>query len=395
MAVYKRGEIWWYRFVWEGREIRLSSKQGNKRVAEQMQAAHRTSLAKGEVGLREAKKTPTLKEFAEGEFMVHVRNHFEQKPATVTYYASGIRMICAYSPFASLRLDEIKAEQLNQFIQHLKGFSFEVSTINRKLQVLRRVFKLAMEWERTTRALPMVRLLPGEKRRERVLSIEEEEAFLDAARSNGEEIMEAYKRALSGIRATMRGEEPQRPRDPFALYHLSVILLDCALRPEEAYRLKWTEYRDGALHIRHGKTASARRVIPVTERGQAILEMRREEFSGEEWIFPAPTKLGHVDQSSLKRQHAKACTMAEVAPFVPYTFRHTRLTRWAEVMDPYTLAHLAGHADFSTTKRYVHPREETIREAMRKAEEVQSRHKIRHSDKSGEFGKESPSTVIN
>jgi len=33
-------------------------------------------------------------------------------------------------------------------------------------------------------------------------------------------------------------------------------------------------------------------------------------------------------------------------------------------MDPYTVAYLAGHSDFSTTKRYVHPQAETVRAAM-------------------------------
>ena len=238
-----------------------------------------------------------------------------------------------------------------------------------------------MEWERTTRVLPIVRLLQGEKRRERVLSIEEEDAYLAAAQGIGEALLSAYSRALEGIRATQRGEQPVNPRDPYGLYHLAMILLDCALRPEEAYRLRWEQYRDGSLHIRHGKTASARRVIPVTERVRAVLEMRKAAFSEEEWIFAAPTKSGHIDSSSMKKQHAKACAAAGVVPFVPYTCCHTRLTRWAEVMDPYTLAHLAGHADFSTTKRYVHPREETIREALKRAEEVQARHKIRHMGK--------------
>jgi len=36
-------------------------------------------------------------------------------------------------------------------------------------------------------------------------------------------------------------------------------------------------------------------------------------------------------------------------------------------MDPYTLAYLAGHSDFAMTKRYVHPRQETVRRAMEKA----------------------------
>lgn len=44
----------------------------------------------------------------------------------------------------------------------------------------------------------------------------------------------------------------------------------------------------------------------------------------------------------------------------------TCLTRWAEHLDPYTLAYLAGHSDFGMTKRYVHPQKETVRKAMEK-----------------------------
>lgn len=52
MAVYKPGKVWWYKFVWNGELIRESTKQGNKRTAEQMEATHKASLAKGEVGIR-------------------------------------------------------------------------------------------------------------------------------------------------------------------------------------------------------------------------------------------------------------------------------------------------------------------------------------------------------
>ena len=59
--------------------------------------------------------------------------------------------------------------------------------------------------------------------------------------------------------------------------------------------------------------------------------------------------------------------MAKVAEFQLYTFRHTCLTRWAAHMDPYTLAYLAGHSDFSTTRRYVHPQVQTVKEAIERA----------------------------
>src|SRR5437899_719265 len=63
------GKFYWYRFVFDGKLIRESTKQGNDKVARQMEAAHRTALAKGEVGIREKKPAPTLKEFLESEFL--------------------------------------------------------------------------------------------------------------------------------------------------------------------------------------------------------------------------------------------------------------------------------------------------------------------------------------
>jgi len=107
--------------------------------------------------------------------------------------------------------------------------------------------------------------------------------------------------------------------------------------------------------------------------------MRRSIAGDSEWVFPASTKSGHIEQSSLKTKHETACKLAGVEHFPPYTFRHTCLTRWSNVMDPFTLAYLAGHSDFSTTKRYVHPQKEQVLEAMRKAQEAQTPHKSRHS----------------
>ena len=49
MSIFKRGWIYWYKFMWNGDLIRESTKQGNDRIARQMEAAHKTSVAKGEV----------------------------------------------------------------------------------------------------------------------------------------------------------------------------------------------------------------------------------------------------------------------------------------------------------------------------------------------------------
>ncbi len=73
MCVYRHGKLWWYRFTWNAEAIRESTNQTNKRVAEQIEAAHKTSLAKGEVGIRDRVTVPKLPEFIEQKFSLTSR----------------------------------------------------------------------------------------------------------------------------------------------------------------------------------------------------------------------------------------------------------------------------------------------------------------------------------
>ena len=69
MSIYKRGKIYWYKFMWRGQLVRESTKQRSDKVARQMEAAHRTALAKGEVGIREKTPAPLLKDFLMDDFL--------------------------------------------------------------------------------------------------------------------------------------------------------------------------------------------------------------------------------------------------------------------------------------------------------------------------------------
>jgi len=239
MAVYKRGNVWWYRFTWNGKAIRESTKQTNKRVAEQIEAAHKTSLAKGEVGIRQKKRTPTVAEFAEKDFLPHVRSRFADKRSTLAYYGIQVGHLIAYPPLATAPIDSVTPDIISGFVDKCRAAEYEVSSINRALQVLRRMRRLAVEWGRVEKAMVPISLLPGERRRERVLSPAEENTYLEAARTIGEKILEAYTRAKKGIRATQRGQRPNEPEDPFRMRDVASVLLDCGLRPEECQSRTW------------------------------------------------------------------------------------------------------------------------------------------------------------
>src|SRR5579884_1766049 len=366
MGLYKRGDIYWYRFVWRGELIRESTRQSNKRAAQQMEAAHRAALAKGEAGIREKQPGPTLAEFIAAEVRPYLEARFRDKPKTLEYYRAGLRALASYEQLAKCRLESNCSEKIAGYVACLRAPSHAVATINRRLEVLRRVLRLATEWGRVDKLLPKVEMLPGENRRDRVLSPAEEVQYLAAAQKIGEETIVAYERALSGIRARLRGEQPIAPQDFYLLRDVTSMLIDTGMRPDERYRLKWEHVRESAVHVPFGKTANARRVIPLTQRAAMLLEMRRAAATSE-WVFPAATKSGHIEKSTLKKQHARACRMAAISPFTMYDLRHTCLTRWAAHMDAYTLAYLAGHSDFSTTRRYVHPQAETVRVAFERA----------------------------
>jgi integrase len=285
MAVFKQkgSKNWWYKFTWNGEPIRESTKQTNKRTAEQMEAAHKASLARGEVGIREKEPVPTLAAFADHQFLPFVRSTSAAKPNTVRFYEYSVANLKAYAKIASLPLDSITSENIAAFAAHRQSSDVEIATVNRDLATLRRIFHLAIEWQTVSKILPRVRLLPGENHRERVISFEEETAYLEAAVGIGREMDAAYQRALKGVRAVQRGQIPRQP-DSYLLPDVATILLDCTLRPEECFRLKWENFRDGLIDIHKGKGKGSRRRIPASQRVQAILEMRKGQ-STSAWIF--------------------------------------------------------------------------------------------------------------
>jgi integrase len=345
--------VYWYKFMWNGQLVRESTKQGNDKVARQMEAAHRTSLAKGEVGIRDKKPVPTVSAFIDRRFEPWARATFEKTSLKTwrDFYKVGIRAIKEYKALASLRLDEVTSEKAAEFAAYRQSQGLKVSTANSSLRVLRRILGVAVEWGELHSA-PKIKKLPGERHREHVVSFEEEAIYLATA------------------------SEP--------LSSVAAVLVDTGLRPEECFRLRWESItwfngRHGTLLVTHGKTAAARRVLPLTPRVRRILETRWANLGKplEGWIWPASTRSGHIEPSSLKKQHYKALKLSRVRPFVLYSLRHTFLTRLGESgCDTWTLARIAGHSSIAISARYVHPSHDAVLSAIDRL----GGHKIGHSE---------------
>ncbi len=183
---------------------------------------------------------------------------------------------------------------------------------------------------------PKVKLLRGEHHREHVVSRDEEVKYLAAASDS--------------------------------LADLASVLIDTGMRPEENARLRWESVswhqgQYGTLQVTHGKTAAARRMLPMSGRVREILERRwiAAKEPAEGWIWAAATASGHIEPSTTKKQHARALKLCGVRPFVLYSLRHTFLTRLGEAgCDAWTLARIAGHSSIAMSARYVHPSEDAV-----------------------------------
>ncbi|MFZ0703939.1 MAG: site-specific integrase, partial [Candidatus Acidiferrales bacterium] len=359
--IYKRGKFYWYKFLFNGKLVRESTKQGNDKVARTMESAHRTSLAKGEVGIREKKTVPTLTEFLKKEFLPFAETKHADKPATLRYYKTGAASLIP--SLGTMRLDEINDQHAQQFAARHSHLS--PSTINCGLRTLRRAIYLATEWGKLDRR-PKITLAKGERQRERVLTDREIDAYLAAC------------------------DQPWRDA--------ATIMLGTGMRPGEVFALSWERVllngHGGLIQVAGGKSKAAKRLLPMLPAVYNTLKVRWEAQGQPEsgWVFPSASTCGHLEGGTTKGQHSRAlATLAkahkakslecpEVKPFEPYCLRHTALTRLgASGCDTFTLARIAGHSSITITQRYVHPQADAIERAFARL----AGHKIGHTRPDG------------
>lgn len=360
MAVYKRGDVWWYEFHFSGERIRESTKQRNKRVAEQMEAARKTGLAKGEVGIIDKTPAPTFREFAP-RFEEAIETLCADRPATIRFYKEKLRRLLEFQPLVSAPLDAIEEALIDTYKTHRTrqasryGRPMSVASVNRELATLRRLLHLAHEWKLIER-VPRVRLLRGERVREFVLSHEREALYPAMA--------------------------PQPLKD------VRMVILAMGLRPGEAAKLEWPEVRlkpaDGSqfgyIHVKginsEGKSTHADRNLSLSSgRIVEMLQARKAKaISG--LVFPSeknPEK--PVLVTSLDHQHEKLRRLLKMpGDFVIHSLRHTFGTRLGESgADAFTIMRVMGHSTVTVSQRYVHPSPETLETAFERLEALNVR----------------------
>ena len=342
MSIFKRGSVYWYHFLFNGEHVQRSTKQGNPRTARQIEAAHRTALAKGEVGIIERKKAPGFKA-AMRSFLAWSEQQHKSHPATFRRYR--ISSTTLLSHFGDQPIDRITPDDVERFkaaraveyktvkgkekgTRKRTGQRIMPATVNRELACLKALFNHAIKSDLAVRnPVSRVAFLTEQNEQTRVLSFDEQARYLAAATP--------------------------------LLRDVATLMLETGMRPEEVYRIQPENVNlaGGFLFNPYGKTKAARRRVPLTVAARNVLTRRMAGLETP-FLFPCDTDAARP-VPKVNNAHDRAVKASKVAPFRLYDLRHTWATRAAESgIDLVTLAALLGHSKIQMVLRYAHPTQE-------------------------------------
>jgi integrase len=364
MSIFKRGSVYWYHFVFNGQHVQQSTKQGNPRVARQIEAAYRTALAKGEVGITERKKIPAFKA-ALADFLGWSEREHQAHPATYRRYVTSSVALLRY--FKDMSLDKITPDEVERFKtvrlsqcrtvrgkdkRRVTDKKIQPATVNRELACLRAMFNHAIKADvplRNPIGKTAAKALREDNEQTRVLTYDEQEKYLAKATP--------------------------------MLRDVATLMLETGARPEEVYRIepKNVHLAENYWFNPHGKTKAAKRRIKLTATARGILAGRMVDCGA--FLFPCETDATRP-VPKVNNAHDRAVKNSKIAPCRLYDCRHTWATRAVEAgIDLVTLAAMLGHAKINMVLRYAHPTQEHQTKAMDKMEQFVSEQKIAHAER--------------
>jgi len=347
MSLYKRGDVWWYKFRFAGQMIRESSKSESKTVAKDAERARRRELEENWNQIKRRKLPPLFSIAAED----WVKTRTGIAGSTERSYKLAISHL--KTTFGKQLLCDISGEDLAAYQSRRQRDGVSNRTVNLEIGVMRSILRRHRMWEAIAADVDFLKENPSPGR---ALSHEEETRLLDTAQKS-------------------------RCR---SLYPVVMLAINTGMRASEIRGLKWeqVDFLANSLTVGKSKTAAGTgRVIPLNARSIAVLSHWRGLFPGAEpnhFVFPhekyglagndrqqcayevTPTEPMHrwkVAWESARKAANVACRFHDL--------RHTFISRLAESQaSDSTVMALAGHVSRSMMERYSHIRMEAKRKAV-------------------------------
>ncbi len=382
MSLYRRGDVWWYKFWFNGQLIRESSKSDSKTLAKDAERARRRELeqAYNRIPKRERMRlfphAAALWLASKAGLAEKSRERYEQ---CVTHLKKefGKGLVCDVdaNDIAEYRRKRLAASPDRRGVSN--------RTVNYEVGALRGILRQFGLWGPIA---DRVKALPERHDIGRAITVQDETNILASAAAS---------------------------RSP-ALLPLIVISIDTGMRLGETQSLRHKDLRlvwkngaiqQGEITVPKSKTAAGTgRVIPHSRRVCACLSLWLERFPDagpDSFLFPRH-KIGMAGNSRLPviygidlnqpmgswRKAWRIACQAAGAHYRPHDMRHTFISRLAENpnVSEQTIKALAGHVSRQMLERYSHIRSQAKHAAIQAVEQgaiepnLQSTgHKIGHS----------------
>jgi len=344
MAVFKRGNVWWYKFILAGKLVRESAKTSRKTVAIEAERARRLELEKTLAGMPVEKRTNRINSVAYIVRLYQERYAVDHRDRTQSVLFSRGRLAHVVRLLGSTLLPDLTETAVRHYIKLRLDEGASGRTVNMEVGELSRA--VGKPW---SALWPKVRKQEERKDVGRALTSEEEDRLLAAA-----------TRARSPILGTL----------------IRVGLLT-GMRSGEFTGLTWGQVDMGRriLTVGRAKTSSGTgRQIPMNEELFQVIAGHAEWFTRkfgktqpEHYLFPFGKPVPHdptKPTTTLKTSWGNLRKAAEVQCRL-HDLRHTAATKMAEAGVPEsTMLVLLGHMSRAMLERYSHIRMAAKREAV-------------------------------
>jgi integrase len=352
MALYKRGEIWWYKFQFQGLSIRESARTSSKAVAATRERERHAKLEDGSAG-RKRPLPPALYSVASKKWLELKRPHW-----SANSYRIELKNVEHLGPhFDRMLLSDITADDVSRYqgLRQKEGAS--PKTINLEVGTLRSLMRKHKLWANLQDDVTM---LKAREEIGRALSTDEQHRILTACKAS-------------------------RSR---SLHPAVLLAMHSGLRNQELRLLRWRQIDllEGTLTVGKSKTSGGEgRVIPLSKTALKRLEEWRREFpeaAPAHFVFPSE-RYGLAGEEGYQKGKAlpysvrpdvpigswkTAWTAARKASGVScrwHDLRHTFVSRMAEGQaSDTTITALAGWMSKKMMERYSHTRNEAKRQAI-------------------------------
>ena len=323
MGIYKRGDIYWISYSYQGEQYRESTGTDNKQFAKDV-------LAKRQVEMREQRFFDVKKGAKVGfeeladDFLEFYR---DRRRKSLERAETSVKHLQAY--FGGKRSAEITPEAIEDYIKTRRqelsklGKPTSPASINRELAALSKMFSLAIHHKKADKNPVMaVERLQEHNVRDRVLSLEEFQCLLDAA--------------------------------PNYLRPILLLAHDTGMRRGEILNLRWSQ-----VDLKHGfirlgeldtKTQEGR-LVPLNDRLTNALKDVMDSA-----IRCASGHVFHRQGTPIKdirEAFAAACGKTAIVDFRFHDLRHTAVANMRRAsIDHLTIMKISGHKNLEVFWRY-------------------------------------------